>query len=455
MTSLICEKGFIIPNSVITPELLKKIKSDLTVVPFSSFDANAVKQFNVYKIQKEYITVPIYYGLGLDLKYKVDFLFPKTICENLKECNVVLRENQIECYNNAIKEFDNEFGGGILNLTTASGKTVLALKIISYLGLKALVIVNKRELIEQWKLEINKFLPNAQVGIIQGKTKIIESADIVLGMLQTISLKDTLSIKDFEFCDIVIIDEVHNISSEMFSKIMFKLRPRYMFGLSATMERQDKTENIIYHYLGDILFSNVGTAPKQQTKIYTIPYTGSSSNVERLRTGDPAMSKMLSNIADDSDRSNLICLIINELIDEHPDRHILLVSDRISQLKYLYTRLGNELSGLFIGKLKHSELNETKTKRVILAVYSMVKEGFNHPPLNCLIFGTSRSNINQTIGRIYRQPHQINPVIVDLYDNFQPFTSQYYKRRKIYKELIESPIFVNRKVNDIIKQLSL
>ena len=67
--------------------------------------------------------------------------------------------------------------------------TIMALKIISELKKKTLVIVHKEFLLEQWKERISQFLPTAKVGRIQGKIIDIEGKDIVIGMLQSLSMK--------------------------------------------------------------------------------------------------------------------------------------------------------------------------------------------------------------------------------------------------------------------------
>jgi superfamily II DNA or RNA helicase len=67
----------------------------------------------------------------------------------------------------------------------------------------------------------------------------------------------------------------------------------------------------------------------------------------------------------------------------------------------------------------------------------MASEGFNVPRLNCLVFATPRSNITQSIGRIYRKTHNRPPIIVDIVDNFSIFSRQQYARRKIYKKNIK------------------
>ena len=84
--------------------------------------------------------------------------------------------------------------------------TVMALKIISELKKKTLVIVHKEFLLQQWKERINQFLPTAQVGRIQGDIIDIEGKDIVIGMLQSLSMKKYPS-SIFQNFGLTVVDE--------------------------------------------------------------------------------------------------------------------------------------------------------------------------------------------------------------------------------------------------------
>lgn len=448
MNVVINNKGANIPKQLLTNEILKQLKKDLNVSPESSFSGDYnVKVFKVYRITKEYVTIPIYYYINKlipkfpEIKdYTTEFINNEDFKGNFNN-TIELRPNQIECYTNCINEFSKPFGGGIILMITGFGKTLTSLKVACFLKQKTLIIVNKRELIEQWKKEINKFIPEAKVGLIQGPIFDIEDKDIILGMLQTISIKKEITEQNFSWCSIAIIDECHNISSEVFSNIMFKIRPKYIFGLTATLERKDNLHYLIEWYIGGILYSNISSEKKQITEIHIYKYKGESSIPLTLRNGEAACSAMLSAIANDSKRNDLIVDILSELV-KNPERQILLISDRITQLKYINNKLPNT-SALFIGKMKSAELDESKKSQILLATYKLAGEGFSHAKLNCLVFGTSRSNINQAVGRIYRKNHIIKPIIVDVYDDFSYFKSQYYKRRKVYKELIKDCEFKN------------
>ena len=80
--------------------------------------------------------------------------------------------------------------GGLLDIYCGFGKTILALKIIEEVGLKTLIIVHKGFLVDQWVERIIQFLPKARIGRIQGQIIDIEDKDIVICMLQSLSMKE-------------------------------------------------------------------------------------------------------------------------------------------------------------------------------------------------------------------------------------------------------------------------
>lgn len=95
------------------------------------------------------------------------------------------------------KEVDDYYGFEIdgnhrflLGDTTVTHNTALALYLIASLKKKALVIVHKEFLINQWKERIEQFLPDARVGVIQSSKVEIRNKDIVIGMLQSISMRE-------------------------------------------------------------------------------------------------------------------------------------------------------------------------------------------------------------------------------------------------------------------------
>jgi hypothetical protein len=132
----------------------------------------------------------------------------------------------------------------VLGDFTVTHNTVMGLKIISLLHKKTLILVHKEFLMNQWIERINEFLPGARVGKIQAQVMDIENKDIVIGMIQTLYDKDYPG-NTFTSFGLTIIDEVHRIGSEQFSKTLTKIVTPYMLGISATVDRKDKLTKVL------------------------------------------------------------------------------------------------------------------------------------------------------------------------------------------------------------------
>ena len=210
------QKGYTIPKNEISVEQQKQIRNDLTIKPFvmGSPMNNNQNSFSVYRESQNKMYVPHYYGVeifGSPKEYKIS----EGIDINLEFAGQ-LRDNQVpvvETYINHVNKVG--FGGGLLELPCAFGKTCLALNIIYRLKKKSFIIVHKEFLMNQWIERIQQFLPKARIGKIQGPIIDIDEKDIVIGMLQSLSMKEYPA-STFESFGLTIIDEVHHISSEVF-----------------------------------------------------------------------------------------------------------------------------------------------------------------------------------------------------------------------------------------------
>jgi len=222
------QKGYTLSKNELTIEQQKQIRTELMIKPFTHgiIGSNEQKIFPAYRESNNKFYVPHYYGIenyGMPKQYKIG----EGLDINL-EFNGTLRENQEIVVNTYLKHVNEcKFGGGLLELPCAYGKTVLSLNIISKLKKKTFIIVHKEFLMNQWIERIEQFLPKARIGKIQGQIIDIDDKDIVIGMLQSLSMKEYPS-SLFETFGLTIIDEVHHISSEVFSNSLFKLVTKYM-----------------------------------------------------------------------------------------------------------------------------------------------------------------------------------------------------------------------------------
>jgi superfamily II DNA or RNA helicase len=219
MNTYLGQKGYTIPKSELSIEKQKQIRNDLTIKPFvMGAPANDMKTFPAYRESPNKFYVPHYYGIenyGPPKEYKIS----EGININL-EFNGKLRDYQEPVVNKFINHcLSAKCGGGLLELYCAWGKTSASLNIITQLKKKTLVIVHKEFLMNQWIERIEQFLPGARVGKIQGPIIDIDDKDIVIGMLQSLSMKEYPA-SIFESFGFTIIDEVHHISSEVFSNAL-------------------------------------------------------------------------------------------------------------------------------------------------------------------------------------------------------------------------------------------
>lgn len=310
----------------------------------------------------------------------------------------------------------------------------------------------------QWIERIRYALPTAKIGIIQGDKCQIKDNDIIIGMLQTLSMKE-FSKNTFDDIGHVIIDECHTISSRVFSRALMKINSNYMLGISATPTRSDGLMKVLKYYIGDTFFT-IKSDEKNIVKVqrYIIDSDDENYNKEILNfRGQIQMASMINNIADCRERNRLIINKAIEEINKNEKRQILILSDRRQQLEYIYKNITNISIGYYVGGIKKDILKENEKCKILLGTYPMASTGLDIPTLNGLILATPRSDIIQSIGRIDRIIHtDIEPFIIDIVDSFSVFKSQSNKRFSLFKKkkyIIEDITFnLNRGVISFTKK---
>jgi superfamily II DNA or RNA helicase len=427
-------KGYTIFKSDISVSTQNKIKDELNIKPYVS--QGEARTYSVYRESLKKLYVPRYYGLNI---------MGSASANNISEGETInlefkgtLREKQetvVSIYLNYIK--DKEKQGGLLELPCAFGKTILSLNIISQISKKTLIIVHKEFLMNQWIERIEEFLPNAKVGKIQGQIIDTDGKDIVIGMLQSLSMKEYPS-SLFEQFGLTIIDEVHHISSEVFSKCLFKIVTKHMLGLSATMNRKDGTTRVFKMFLGDVIYKG-DHDEKRIATVRAIEYRSHDEEFEETKLdfrGKPAFSTMISRICQYNRRSEFILKVLRNMLEENPKQQVMILAHNRNILTYFYDAIKHKniaSVGYYLGGMKEKALKETETKQIVIATYAMAAEALDIKTLTTLIMATSKTDIQQSVGRILREKHS-NPIIVDIIDTHSIFRNQWTKRKAFYKK---------------------
>lgn len=435
---------------------LIKIKSDLWGKPLQDMKFNSPfysTAFPVFLETKNKLYVPKMYGLEKLGR-------PKTELKNYRgdewDDSIVFKGELFPTQKEPVNLLMNSLkakGGGILSMQTGGGKTICCLNVLSQLKKRALIIVNKITLLKQWEREIGQFLPNAKVGIVQGQKKVdVEGKDIILVMLQSLSIID-YPVDLFDGIGCTVADEVHNMSSKVFSKALMKTCSEYTIGLSATPQRSDGCEYVFKWFIGDIVFKSTSVRTGLPPMVNTIKIKSNDYKEIVSDRGQIQYTSMISDLISMEKRNVLIINLIKQAV-ERDSRRVLVLSDRRDHLKRLKSLLDADTKviftyGLFVGQMKIADLDKSKASQVILATYQAFGEGVSEKDLDTLILATPKKfighlqsvakresgKLEQIVGRIFRKEHtKLFPLIIDLHDNFSVYRNQSRQRMIFYKE---------------------
>lgn len=441
MKSYIGKRGYVLIKKNWDPNVLNQIKKELLVQPFQCGDYGEPDEpFPVFSENTQKIYIPKYYGLEkfgqpdeikLDPGENIDLTF-----------NGSLRAHQQEPIAKCMEAFGTYStgrGGGILSLPCGEGKTACACYLISQLKKKTFVLVHKEFLLNQWVERISDFLPNSRIGKIQGEILDIENKDIVIGMIQSISMKQ-YPLDLFDSFGFVILDESHRCPSRVFSKALAKINCTYMLGLSATPNRKDGLTKVLKWFIGDIIFQRAGKSALNseliryiyccKDEVYSKELTGYYGKVNS--------AGMINNIASFMPRTNFIVEKTVECIRDM-NRQVLILSDRKDQLRDIENAMaekGIEI-GYYIGGMKQTALELSTKKMAILATYQMAAEGLDISTIDTIVLATPKTDIEQAVGRIRPKTgdtERNTPLVIDIVDEFSIFENQAFKRLAFYKK---------------------
>jgi superfamily II DNA or RNA helicase len=428
-------KGYTLHKSQLTIHEEQFIRSELTVRPYIPNSPIKSPEFPIYRESRSKMYLPRYFGLehfGEPDAYKL---------YDHETIDVPFKGDVRDYQKTIVKEFMTfeKDGGGLLEIPCGRGKTVMALKILSELGVKALVIVHKGFLLNQWIERIEQFLPDAKVGKIQGQIIDIEGKDIVIGMLQSLSMKDYPN-DLFSSFGLTIVDEVHHIAAEVFVRSLFKIVTPYVLGLSATMQRKDGLSKVFKMFLGPVRYKEKPNM-EHNVLVKAIEFKTSDEDFENVvydYRGNPQYSTMISKLCAFPQRIEFILKVLKDVYLQDKKQQIIILAHNKNLLTSLYKGVDEDPDryatvGYYVGGMKEAALKESEGKNIIIATYSMASEALDIKTLTTLLMATPKTDVTQSIGRILRTKHT-QPVVVDIVDMHELFQRQWIKRRRYYNK---------------------
>ncbi len=345
-----------------------------------------------------------------------------------------------------------EHSNGILAATTAFGKTVVACNIIAKRQVNTLVLVHRRQLLEQWKIRLEQFLSidKKQIGQIgAGKRKPTGLIDIAI--IQSLSKKGKVDDIVAEYGHLVV-DECHHISAPSFEAITRQFKGKYITGLSATVTRKDGHHPIIYMNCGPIRY-RVGAKSQAQKRAFAhklvIRNTPFELPPDLQAKEKVTISDLYSALMHHIPRNAMILEDVMGAV--YSGRFPVLLTERREHLEYFNEILQERIDNLIVfkggmGKKQLADaqeiLNSISDDRsnLILATGRYLGEGFDHPRLDTLFLALPvswKGTIAQYAGRLHRDHHSKSEVVIyDYADQNVPMLAKMYKRRLIgYKAI--------------------
>lgn len=355
-----------------------------------------------------------------------------------------LRESQTLAVREMLRHDD-----GILAAGTAFGKTVAALWLVAKRDTSTLVLVNRRQLLDQWVQRIATFLgiPEKEIGRIGGGRR-KETGRIDVATIQSLQRKGVVDECVGRY-GLVVIDECHAISAPSFELVARHVRARYVLGLSATPVRKDGHHPIIMMQCGPIRYRADAKALARAE-----PF----SHVVVVRPTDFRLSLELEEAANGGDRPVFAAVGTELAANEARNAQIaadavraardgrtpLVLTDRREHVATLAELIGREVGHVFpmlggLGKKAMARmLGElsglpSEEPRVIVATGQFLGEGFDYPRLDTLFLAMPiswRGRIAQYAGRLHRLHEGKREVrIYDYADLGVPILARMFDRR--------------------------
>ena len=374
------------------------------------------------------------------------------------------------------------YDNGVLSAATAFGKTVVCSYLIAERKVNTLILLQSRELLDQWVDELNKFLTiDEETPTYKTKSGRVKKRDSVIGILHgsknaLTGIVDVAMVgsvyskgKMHEFLNsygMVIMDECHHAASNTAVEVLQKVNARYVYGVSATPKRGDSLEKIIYMLLGPVRHSYTAKerAVEQGIGHYVYPrYTRVIDTNESKNDINGAFSL----ISTSSVRNDMI--LEDTRVCVKNGRTPVILTKYKEHAKCLYDDLKHNADHVFLlyGDNTDKENAEIRRKMkeiprdqsiILVATGQKIEEGFDYPRLDTLMMAAPVSfagRLEQYMGRLNRDYEGKTEVIVYDYidSHIRYFDNMYAKRLRTYKrtgfQLIANAMVAKQNVNAI------
>ena len=334
------------------------------------------------------------------------------------------------------------WGGAFFVADCGFGKSVVIARLVHEVKRRAMIVVPRLTLVHQMVEDLGgapsarpPLVSGCTVGVLQGSWEkcgeALDSADIVVASLDSLSLfKFPQSF--WETFGLVVFDEAHHMAAKTLSAILPHVPCKRIVGFSATPNRKDGLEPVLFWLLGptSFVFQRLPSVTGKQHTVDVRRVRGEPIENVYSWGGQLNFAEMLNSIAANESRNARLVSIAKDLLKERGK--VLLITAFREHCNVLADALRSEMS-VTVLMARQKRKREEETSRCIVATYGLLEEGFDDADLDTVILCTPRSTVQQTVGRIERtKAGKMTPLVVDVVDSNSVFFAMWNKRRKFY-----------------------
>ena len=334
---------------------------------------------------------------------------------------------------------------GVLAATTAFGKTVVAAWLIAQRRVNTLVLVHRRQLLDQWVERLTTFLgvPAKSIGRVAGGRKRTTGL-IDVALIQSLIKKGVVDdlVADYGH---VIVDECHHLSAQTFESVVRQAKSKFVVGLSATLARKDGHHPIVTMQCGPVRYrvnARAQAAARPFEHFVLVQPTGFRSRrapdpdrrvefqaLYQELVADPARNRRIADDVIDAVNSGRSPLVLTERND-HLDSLERLLAPSVRHLVVLRAGSGKKDRRAVAERLVSIPTDEG---RVVLATGKYVGEGFDDARMDSLFLTLPvswRGTVAQYAGRLHRLHDAKREVrVYDYADVDVPMLARMFDRR--------------------------
>ncbi|HDY8083941.1 DEAD/DEAH box helicase [Vibrio vulnificus] len=334
---------------------------------------------------------------------------------------------------------------GVLHAPTAFGKTITAIGLIQRRGVNTLVLVHNKQLVDQWQERLKAFTQGIDIGVYTGSKK-KPTGQVDIATYQSLINRSDNSVHSLvkEYGQIIV-DECHHLSAPQYEQVLSEAHAKYVVGISATLERRDGHQPIIFMQAGRARHTIKSDRNNQFAQVLDrrelnleVPLH-LSSNEPKPHISEIYRWLMLHSIRN--------ATIVEGIQNEVSNGRVPIVLTERREHANIIAGLLNDVGithQILVGSMKKKQQAEVMSKldrtQVIVATGRFVGEGFDLPRLDTLILALPvswKGSLIQYVGRIQRDYKGKEEVkVIDYIDVKIPMLLRMFnKREKGYRAL--------------------